>query len=991
MPDIHAGPWLLDALRQLADVARDLNAAADAGKAATVAQDAARRLVGTAEVEIVLGAGMPTTRGLSLPLTTGTGQLLGRLAAAPPATTGFDAARAALLSTIATMLAGALEQLGRHTAAGEAEQRLRDFAEIGSDWLWETDAEHRLIYRSSPPRDTVTTPTERLLGGRRWELPGIDANDPIWAAHRTDLEARREFRNFEYDIKLPGGIVRRIRTSGRPVFGVDGGFRGYRGVGTDITAMRAIEAEARSREADFRYLFSHNPNPMWVFDRASYRFLAVNDAAVARYGYSREEFMRMTILDIRPPEDADRLVASMRDRDDSYRHAGGWRHRTRAGEVIDVEIESHGLAFDDRPALLVLARDVTARRRAEERLRDFLEISADWLWETDERHRFVSFFESSHGTMATDRDMLIGLTRWEIPGILPGSVSWKQHQADLDAHREFRELAYSRVDADGRARHVSVSGRPVFASDGRFIGYRGVATNVTSRRELEAAYRQMFEHNPNPMWIYDLETFGFLKVNDAAVARYGYSHREFAGMRLQDIRPPEDVERMRRAIAAQTPTWTAAGTWRHLTKSGAVRLVELDTYRTEYAGRPAVTVLVRDVTEREEAAEKLAETEARLRQAQKLEAVGQLTGGVAHDFNNLLTVILGNLELLGDHPQAGPSLDRQLAAVQRAAQRGADLTRHLLAFARRQALDPRDTDVNQLLIGLRELIERTIGENVEVRMITAEDPWSASIDPAQLETSLLNLAINARDAMQAVAGGGKLTIETANATLDEAYAASNPDAAAGDYVMVSVSDTGTGMTPEVAAQAFDPFFTTKAHGKGSGLGLSMVYGFVKQSGGHVKIYSEVGHGTSVKLYLPRGQGDGNGVTEPEVVAGTSGRETVLVVEDDDMVRGIAVDHLLALGYQVLAAANAAEAMTVLEGGAAIDLLFTDVVMPGSMNGRQLAECACARWPHLKVLYTSGYTENAIVHHGRLDAGVKLLQKPYRRQVLASKIREALES
>ena len=292
---------------------------------------------------------------------------------------------------------------------------------------------------------------------------------------------------------------------------------------------------------------------------------------------------------------------------------------------------------------------------------------------------------------------------------------------------------------------------------------------------------------------------------------------------------------------------------------------------------------------------------------------------------------------------------------------------------------------------MRDLIARTIGENVEVLIVPAEGLWSASIDPAQLETSLLNLAINARDAMQATAGGGKLTIETANATLDESYAASNPDAAAGDYVMISVSDTGTGMASDVAAQAFDPFFTTKAHGKGSGLGLSMVYGFVKQSGGHVKIYSEVGHGTSVKLYLPRGLGSAETPAETEAVPDVRGRETILVVEDDEPVRGIAVDHLLALGYHVLAAGNAAEALAILEAGAEVDLLFTDVVMPGGMNGRQLAELAQARWPHLKVLYTSGYTENAIVHHGRLDAGVKLLQKPYRRQTLASKIREALES
>jgi CheY-like chemotaxis protein len=261
------------------------------------------------------------------------------------------------------------------------------------------------------------------------------------------------------------------------------------------------------------------------------------------------------------------------------------------------------------------------------------------------------------------------------------------------------------------------------------------------------------------------------------------------------------------------------------------------------------------------------------------------------------------------------------------------------------------------------------------------------VDPAQLETSLLNLAINARDAMPQ---GGKLTIETANTVLDQHYAEMNPEVAPGEYVMVSVSDTGGGMPPEVAARAFDPFFTTKPHGKGTGLGLSMVYGFVKQSGGHVKLYSEIDHGTSVKLYLPRGTTtDVAPTAEPEIVPQGAGGEIVLVVEDDEMVRGIAVDHLTALGYRTVAAVDAVAALALLESGIAVDLLFTDVVMPGGINGRELAERARVMRPGLKVLFTSGYTENAIVHQGRLDAGVLLLQKPYRRQALAAKIREAL--
>jgi PAS domain S-box-containing protein len=725
---------------------------------------------------------------------------------------------------------------------------------------------------------------------------------------------------------------------------------------------------------------------MWVFDRATYAFLAVNEAALAKYGYTREEFLRMKILDIRPLADAQRVVDSMQGRDNSLRQAGAWRHVTKSGAVLDVEIESHGLEFDGRPAVLVHARDITSRKRAEDRLRDCLAIGSDWLWETDEEHRFTAVTAPSGSMADINANAFIGKRRWDAPGTQPVSGLWDAHRADLDARREFRGLEYSVANANGITRYVLVSGRPVFAADGRFAGYRGTATDVTVRRQLEAAYQQMFERNPNPMWIYDHKTLEFLAVNDAAVARYGFSREEFLRMRLTDIRPREDEALLRQAVAEMPPTWTSVGLWRHLTKSGELRYVELDTNRTEFAGRSATSVLVRDVTERREAEAKLAETEAHLRQAQKLESVGQLTGGVAHDFNNLLTVILGNLELIQENPAAPAAFDRPLAAVQRAAERGADLTRHLLAFARRQPLDPRLTDVNAMAASLQNLILRTIGENVDVRIVPGDALWSAIVDPGQLETSLLNLVINARDAMPQ---GGKLTIETANVALDAHYAEMNPEVVPGDYVLVSVSDTGTGMAPEVAAKAFDPFFTTKGHGKGSGLGLSMVYGFVKQSGGHIKLYSEPGHGTSVKLYLPRGAAGAVAAAEPEAVPAQAGGETVLVVEDDDMVRGIAVDHLAVLGYRTVEARNAVEALERLRSGARVDLLFTDVVMPGGMNGRELAQRARALRPGLKVLFTSGYTENAIVHHGRLDPGVLLLQKPYRRQALAQKLRDAL--
>ncbi|HTO66407.1 MAG TPA: ATP-binding protein, partial [Bradyrhizobium sp.] len=382
-------------------------------------------------------------------------------------------------------------------------------------------------------------------------------------------------------------------------------------------------------------------------------------------------------------------------------------------------------------------------------------------------------------------------------------------------------------------------------------------------------------------------------------------------------------------------------------------------------------------------------TEAQVRQAQKMEAVGQLTGGVAHDFNNILTVITGSIEILAEAVKADPALAQIADLIGAAAARGADLTQHLLAFARRQPLQPRATEVNTLAVDVARLLRPTLGEQIEIESMLAHDCAPALIDPSQLSTAILNLALNARDAMP---NGGKLTLETKNVVLDDNYAAMHGDVKAGNYVMVAVSDTGQGIPQNLLDKVFEPFFTTKDVGKGSGLGLSMVYGFVKQSNGHIKIYSEEGHGTTVKLYLPRAAGVPEvQATEASIVGSDHGDETILIVEDDPLVREYVMTQIRRFGYRTLAASNAAEALAILDGPERIDLLFTDVIIPGGMNGQQLASEASRRRAGLKVLFTSGYTENAIVHHGRLDAGVLLLPKPYVSSDLARMIRTALAS
>ena len=376
-----------------------------------------------------------------------------------------------------------------------------------------------------------------------------------------------------------------------------------------------------------------------------------------------------------------------------------------------------------------------------------------------------------------------------------------------------------------------------------------------------------------------------------------------------------------------------------------------------------------------------------LMRSERLRAVGQLTGGVAHDFNNLLTVILGNSELLRERLAGDRELEGLAAITQTAAERGAELTRQLLAFSRRQVLDPHVVDVGERLLAMEPMLRRTLPRNIDLRIERTEGPLAARIDPVQLEVAILNLAINARDAMP---DGGCLTIETGNAIVDEGEQPGPEPIDSGRYVAVTVSDTGTGMSAEVVAKAFEPFFTTKEPGKGSGLGLSMVYGFVRQSGGHVRIYSEPGRGTAIRLYLPAADGPVSDTGESaESSPLERGHERILLVEDDDLVRGHVRTQLESLGYRVVEASNGRQAIALLERDSDFDLLFTDLIMPGGLNGRQLADELARRWPSLRVLFTSGFPQHAAGHQGLLEPGMLLLHKPYRRAELAARLREAL--
>jgi PAS domain S-box-containing protein len=493
--------------------------------------------------------------------------------------------------------------------------------------------------------------------------------------------------------------------------------------------------------------------------------------------------------------------------------------------------------------------------------------------------------------------------------------------------------------------------------------------------------------------IYMLDPRGVVSSWNPGAQRFkGYAAEEIVGRHFSCFYTGEDraagLPAIGLATAEREGRWETEG-WR-VRKDGSQfwAHVVIDCIRAEDGEVVGYAKITRDVTERRETQRALDEAREALFQSQKIEALGQLTGGVAHDFNNLLTVIIGGLDTLKrSEPHEVVRRNRALDMSLHAAERAASLTSRLLAFSRRQPLQPTPTDLNILVRDMTELLHRTLGEAVELEGVLAPRLWQVEVDQNQLESAILNLAVNARDAMPV---GGKLTIETGNTFLDESYSAKDAEVLPGQYAVVAVSDTGLGMPKEIMARVFEPFYTTKEVGRGTGLGLSMVYGFVKQSGGHVTIYSEVGQGTTVKLYLPRYIGEGAAPTKVEKLApaGSNG-EVVLVVEDNDDVRAYSVMSLTELGYRVLEARHAEAALSVLETDQHIDLLFSDIVLPG-MSGRALVDRALELRPELKVLFTTGYSRNAIVHQGRLDAGVQLISKPFTFEQLGARVRDTLD-
>ncbi|RYY23407.1 MAG: PAS domain-containing sensor histidine kinase [Sphingomonadales bacterium] len=552
-----------------------------------------------------------------------------------------------------------------------------------------------------------------------------------------------------------------------------------------------------------------------------------------------------------------------------------------------------------------------------------------------------------------------------------------------------------RVRKDGSRFWANVVIDPIRRPDGILAGFAKVTRDLSERRAVEEKLRtseerfRLLVQSVSDYAIYMLDIDGRVSSWNAGAERFmGYDAEEIIGAHFSKVYTQEDCAADGPAAALATAKlegrFEAEG-WR-VRKDGSQfwSSVIIDRIRNDDGELIGFAKVTRDLTERRE-------IEEQLRQSQKMEAVGQLTGGLAHDFNNLLTGISGSLEMMQVRMAQGRTedLDRYFLAAQGAVKRAASLTHRLLAFSRRQTLDPRPANVNQLLGGIEELVRRTVGPNIEVEVVGASGVWPILVDANQLENAVLNLCINARDAMP---DGGTLTIETANRWLDD-RAAKQHDLPVGQYVSLCVTDTGTGMTPDVIEKAFDPFFTTKPLGEGTGLGLSMIYGFARQSGGHVRIYSEIGQGTTMCLYLPRHAEDAaiDEVAEfPTEISPAGDGEVVLVIDDEPTIRMLIAEILGESGYSVIEAPDGPSGLRLLESKARIDLLITDVGLPGGMNGRQVADAARENRPNLKVLFITGYAENAVIGRGRLDNGMFLITKPFQVEKLARRVREIIE-
>ena len=824
------------------------------------------------------------------------------------------------------------------------------------------------------------------------------ARNPLFRAYNGEMVEAQELV-----VAPKGGTVRRLIASGTPMVDAEGNQVGAVVSAQDVTRERMAEEGWREADARYRAIFDHTFQFCGLLDPEG-TLLEANQTALDFGGVSRDDVVGKPVWE----------TFWSRSEPDAQNGAKDAVSCALAGEFVRYEVEVQGkdgvripIDFSVKPVmdgagrvamLIVEGRDISDKRESEEAVRRnkadlelILNAIPIRIFHKDDKNRILRLNDAAAQSMGSTVAAVEGRNTYDL---FP-DMAKKYHDDDLDVIESGAPklgIVEEYTPRDGERGWVRTDKIPHTDPE---TGERYIfvaACDITAEkaaeqalRESEERYRQLY--NKTPVMLHSIDCEGrLISVSDFWLERLGYTRDEVIGRKSSDFLTPESASK---AINHVLPRFMQDGVckdveYQFVTKSGAVLDVLLSAV-AEYGGEGTIErsmAVLTDITERKI-------VERQFVQAQKMESVGQLTGGLAHDFNNLLGVVLGNLQLMERSLGQDEKTARRINTALDAVGRGAELTRRLLAFSRRQKLEAELLQPNPLIENLSGILQRTLGERIALECrLDARVPCIRT-DSTQLESAILNLAVNARDAMP---DGGTLTIESAVVTLDEDYAARETDVEPGDYVVLAVSDTGIGIDDAVIQHVFEPFFTTKDVGKGSGLGLSMVYGFMKQSGGHARIYSEVGRGTTVRLYLPAERCTPGAADRPPVEAleGVGGPETILVVEDQDDVREIAVALLEDLGYRVIAAGEGQDALTILRSATDIDLLFTDIVMPGGMDGIRLAEVACHLRPGLPVVFTTGYAEAAVLNQGDVKASSNLVSKPYRRAELAVKVRQALD-
>ena len=841
-----------------------------------------------------------------------------------------------------------------------------------------------------------------------WEsLVHPDDRRDVFAILNAHLDGRTPSYEVEHRLRHKSGSWVWVLSRGR-VTARDAQGRPLRAAGThlDISKRRQAEEHLQQERVFTNAVLDSVPGLLYLYD-AEGHLVRWNRQHELMTGYSADEVGRMKLLDWfeHSPEDVPQITGGVQKALlEGYAEAEG-NLQTKDGRKILFRFNAVRLEIQGKPYIAGIGIDITERRRAEESLRQ-----SEARLETAQALALIGSWEidpvTGAGYWSKQVFRLFGLepaagaTTFSAFGDLvhpDDRERLEQARLQVCASGQPCAVDYRTNPARGDVRHLSAIINAICDRSGNVTRLYGTLQDITARVRTEEALRrtehmlvQIFRSSPTFIVVSTEDEGRFVEANEAFTEMLGFERREVVGRLSSELNlwpSPKDRARIVRTVDEQGATRNVETRVRR--KDGTILDITVSVARITIDDQPCLIWLGSDISSRRRAEQEQARLQDQLQQAMKMEAVGRLAGGVAHDFNNLLTVIRGNVEMAAEILNPSDPLHQCLDGIKRAADSSASLTRQLLAFSRRQIIEPRILNLSALVGELQKMLGRLIGEDIALQTRLADDLGSVRVDPGQFEQVLVNLAVNARDAMP---NGGQLVIETVNVDLDDAYCAEHPDTKPGEFVMLAVSDTGHGMTDEVRQRLFEPFFTTKPKGRGTGLGLAMIFGAVKQSGGSIEVTSEPDHGTTFTIYLPRIAAPAEKLARPAPAADLPrGTEAVLLVEDEASVRELATSMLKRLGYRVHVASNGGEAFMLAEKLAEpIHLLMTDVVMPG-MNGRELAQRLLILHPEMSVLFTSGYTDDVIVHHGVLDEHLNFIGKPYSLQGLAAKVRQVLDA